>query len=150
MKTTMEKVTKEDQELARASVETLKKKSNQVLNSSRRYARIKFIESEGYIHVPKKALTILYEIVKEMSEGKSVNFISSDEELSTEDAAIILNVSRPFVVKLLEKNEIPYSKIGTHRRMLRSDIEAYQRKMKKSRKEQLNKLSGFDQQLGLE
>ena len=94
-------------------------------------------------------MKILLLAVKQMAEGKDVKLVTSDEELSTEEAAGILNVSRPFVVKLLENGAIPHSKVGTHRRMLRSDVEAYQQKMKTNRKEQLEKLAKLDQELGL-
>lgn len=69
------------------------------------------------IKIPNKALYLLVEILGNMAEGKSNAIIQSEEVLSTQQAADILNVSRPYFVKLLEEEQIPYSKAGTHRRV---------------------------------
>lgn len=149
MKPLKEKATKKEQELARISAASLQKTAELLRKSTRDYARVKFSEREDYIHVPKKAMKIFLLAIMQMAEGKEVSLVILNEELSTEDAAGILNVSRPFVVKLLEKGAIPHSKVGTHRRLLRSDVEAYRQKMKTIRQDQLEKLTKLDQELGL-
>jgi excisionase family DNA binding protein len=87
---------------------------------------------------------------KEMAEGNILNNVTSDSEVSTEQAAGILNVSRPFVVKLLETGAIPFRKVGSHRRILLRDVEGYHKEMKTRQKKELQKLSDLDQELGLE
>ena len=75
--------------------------------------------------------------------------ILSDTTVGTQEAADYLNVSRPHIVRILEKGEIPFSKAGTHRRVKISDLVAYQKKMKATRKKQLNFLAQQAQELGL-
>ena len=75
--------------------------------------------------------------------------ILSDTTVGTQEAAGYLDASRPYVVRLLEKGEIPFSKVGTHRRIKVSDLVAYQKKMKATRKKQLNFLAQQAQDLSL-
>jgi len=75
--------------------------------------------------------------------------ILSDTAIGTQEAANFLEVSRPHVVRLLEKGDIPYSKVGTHRRIKVSDLVAYQKKMNSARSKQLNFLARQAQELNL-
>jgi len=84
-----------------------------------------------------------------MAEGKSIALMPTDAEISTQQAAEILNVSRPHVIKLLEKGDIPYKKVGSHRRILLQDILEYEAIFKKKRRKQLNKLAAEAQKLNL-
>jgi excisionase family DNA binding protein len=70
-------------------------------------------------------------------------------KISTQQAADLLNVSRPHVVSLLNKGEIPFTKAGTHRRMLLNDIIAYDKKLQKSRNSKLNFLAKQAQELNM-
>ncbi|WP_373551402.1 helix-turn-helix domain-containing protein [Haliscomenobacter sp.] len=73
----------------------------------------------------------------------------TDAEVSTQQAAEILNVSRPHVIKLLEKGEIPHKKVGSHRRILLQDILKYESNFKLDRRKKLNALTKEAQQLNL-
>ena len=84
-----------------------------------------------------------------MAEGRSVYLIPSDSEVSTQQAADMLNVSRPYLVKLLESGEIPYKKVGRHRRILLKDLIAFEDKIAKEREKQLDFLSNQAQDLNL-
>lgn len=84
-----------------------------------------------------------------MAEGKSVTLFPSDAEISTQEAADLLNVSRPYVVSLLKKGDIPFTKVGTHRRILLSDIIAYDKQLQKNRNSKLNFLAKQAQELNL-
>ena len=75
--------------------------------------------------------------------------ILSDASIGFQEAADYLEVSRPYVVRLLENGEIPFSKVGTHRRIKISDLVAYQKKMKATRRKQLNFLARQAQELNL-
>ena len=84
-----------------------------------------------------------------MAEGKSVFLIPSDSEVSTQQAADMLNVSRPHIVKLLEKGEISFRKVGSHRRTLLEDLMKYDAALKNQRSKSLEILAKQAQDLNL-
>lgn len=81
--------------------------------------------------------------------GKAISLLPSDSELITQQAADILNVSRPHVVKLLEEGVIPFKKVGSHRRILLEDLLVYANQQKETRKEHLQFLTQQAQALNL-
>ena len=81
-------------------------------------------ESDDLV-LPGQVLQILLDVLSEMSKGNAISLISHHQEISTQEAANLLNISRPFLVGLLEKDEIPFRKVGTHRRVLLTDVIAY-------------------------
>ena len=99
--------------------------------------------------IPEKALIHLIEVLSKMSDGKSVDIVAEDAELSTQRAADILNVSRPFIIKLLEQGRIPFKKVGKHRRILLHDVLRVKEQQNKVRESQLEKLVKDSQILGL-
>ena len=84
-----------------------------------------------------------------MAEGKTISIVPSDSEISTQQAADILRVSRPHLVKLLETQKIPFKKVGSHRRILLNDILVHKKHLAKQRDEQLKFLSNQAQELNL-
>jgi len=84
-----------------------------------------------------------------MAEGKTVSIVQSDSELSTQQAADMINVSRPHLIKLLESKQIPFKKVGSHRRVLLMDIMEYQDQIVKQREDQLDFLFNQAQDLNL-
>ncbi len=84
-----------------------------------------------------------------MAEGKTVSIVPSDSELSTQQAADMINVSRPHLIKLLESKQIPFKKVGSHRRVILMDIMEYQDQIVKQREDQLDFLSNQAQDLNL-
>jgi excisionase family DNA binding protein len=111
------------------------------------------IEAEGEpdesIAIPISAFRLLNDILTEMARGNAVTLIPVHAELTTSQAADILNVSRPFLIEQLEKGLLPYRKVGTHRRVLFQDILEYKRKMLQNQVKALEELSAIDQELGL-
>jgi excisionase family DNA binding protein len=102
-------------------------------------ARVKL---DGYdLIVPKMALELLRDLLSEMAQGNAVTVVPRHSELTTQEAANLLNVSRPFLVALLESNEIPFRKIGTHRRVRHEDLLAYQREQSTRSQSALDELT---------
>lgn len=101
------------------------------------------------LEIPKKALTILQDVLKLLATGKGFSLLSDEEELSTQEAADLLKVSRPYIVQLLEAGKIPHKKIGTHRRILLKDLLAYAKQHELDRDRMLTELAKQAQELNL-
>ena len=111
--------------------------------------RIEQDDDQAAISIPMSAFRLLAEILTEMAKGNAVTLIPVHAELTTQQAADLLNVSRPFVVEQMEQGAIPYRKVGTHRRVLFRDLMAFKRVTDQSRLKALDELSALDQKLGL-
>ncbi|WP_423822057.1 helix-turn-helix domain-containing protein [Salinisphaera sp. SPP-AMP-43] len=84
--------------------------------------------------LPRQALALLRDLLADMAQGHAITIVPTHAELTTQEAANLLNVSRPYVIKLLEAGDIPFTKTGTHRRVRYEDIMAYkQNQMARSR-----------------
>jgi excisionase family DNA binding protein len=101
------------------------------------------------ISIPATAFRLLNSILTEMAKGNAVTLIPVHAELTTQQAADMLNVSRPFLIEQLEKGVIPYRKVGTHRRVMFKDLMEYKQTMDHNRLTALDELSAIDQELGL-
>lgn len=101
------------------------------------------------IVIPKKAFAMLTTILSNMAEGKSMTLLSLETEISTQQAADILQVSRPHLVKLLDQGQIPFKKAGSHRRILLKDVVAYEEQSKKEQADDLAFLTEQAQNLSL-
>src|SRR5207253_9557867 len=82
------------------------------------------------VELPAGAVGILAEILGHFAEGRAVGLATREVEVSTQRAADILNVSRPYLVELLETGKIPFRRVGTHRRVRLDDVLAYQTEMR--------------------
>lgn len=118
---------------------------NQILFSE----EIALLTNGQEIKVPSIISQTLIEVIKILNRGDSITLIPMDKELTTQQAADILNVSRPYFVKLLENGEIPYRKIGSHRRVIMQDLMEYRVKRINNRKDKLKELVDLSQELKL-
>jgi excisionase family DNA binding protein len=75
--------------------------------------------------LPRHALALLKDILTEMARGNAVTIVPTQAELTTQEAANILNVSRPHLIKLLEEGKIPFTRTGSHRRIRYQDLMDY-------------------------
>ncbi len=106
-------------------------------------------EPEESISIPPSAFRLLNDILTEMAKGNAVTLIPVHAELTTQQAADLLNVSRPFLVEQLEKGAIPFRKVGTHRRILFKELMAYKQTMDRNRLKTLDELSAQAQELNM-
>ena len=110
---------------------------------------IEIEETEEKIVLPLKALNLLSEILKAMSQGKPISIVPVATEITTQSAAEILGCSRPHLVKLLEEGEINFTKIGKHRRIMYDDLIKYKMRMKQEQKAHLIDIMHADEDLEL-
>jgi len=94
-------------------------------------------------------MQILLDVLSEMSNGNAISLIPHNQEVSTQEAANILNVSRPFLVKLLEGGDIPFHKVGSHRRVKLQDIISYKQRVDEQRNAALDELAQLSQSEGM-
>jgi excisionase family DNA binding protein len=99
--------------------------------------------------LPGYAVHMLMEILTETSKGNAITIMPIHAELTTQQAAEILNVSRPHLVHLLESNQIPFTKVGAHRRVLAKDVFEYKDRVNKQRLQTLDELTAQAQELGM-
>lgn len=110
---------------------------------------IEIEETQGRITLPMSALRLLSDILKAMSEGSPVSIMPIATEVTTQKAAEMLGCSRPYLVKLLEENVIPYTKVGRHRRIMFKDVVEYKNKMKAEQKQNIIDIMNDDEEDGL-
>ena len=133
----LEKLSLTDQKLAKATFELVRKERRGYRTKRKIRVNLHFKETNTSAQLPDRAIPIIEEMLKLIAEGKAFTIIPSDSALSSQEAADLLQVSRPHVVHLMEEGEIPYFKVGSHRRVLQEDLVAYQRELKKSREANL-------------
>jgi excisionase family DNA binding protein len=104
---------------------------------------------EETVAIPESAFRLLNDILTQMAKGNAVTLIPVHAELTTQQSADILKVSRPFLVDQLEKNVIPYRKVGTHRRILFKDLMEYKQAMDRNRLKALDELAAQAQELDM-
>lgn len=99
--------------------------------------------------LPGHVLQILLDVLAEVSQGNAISLIPYHQEISTQDAANLLNVSRPFLVRLLESGDIPFRKVGAHRRVKLQDVLSYKEHVDRQRHATLDELAELSQDEGM-
>jgi excisionase family DNA binding protein len=99
--------------------------------------------------IPAKAFHLLVDILSQMAEGNAVTLIPIHAELTTQEAADLLNISRPFLIKLLESGELPYHRVGRHRRVYFKDVMKYKQQIDSQRMQVLDQLVDQAQELNM-
>ena len=135
--------TKEDAVLAKQALGAL---SRLYKNKKLRLTKALSIEN---LAMPAGVVSLLLELLNQTAQGHAVVIVPSTKEFSTQEAADLLNVSRPFVIKLLEEGKIPHHKVGRHRRINAPDLFAYRGKILAESRRALGELAQIAQELEL-
>ena len=139
----------EDRRVARESAQRL----SRLASKRRRRPLTVHIQPDGGasepIEIPYSVFQLLQRILAEMAQGNAVMLLPLHAELTTQQAADLLNVSRPFLIAQLEQGAIPFRKVGTHRRLLLEDVLSYKRRIDAARQQALDELTSQAEELGL-
>lgn len=101
------------------------------------------------VELPTSALRLLVDVLSELAEGNAVKVVPVHAELTTQEAADLLNVSRPHLVKLLEDGALPHHKTGKHRRVRFADLMQFKAMRDRASKDAMQELSKQAQELNL-
>jgi excisionase family DNA binding protein len=99
--------------------------------------------------LPAAAVRLLAGLLTELAKGNAVTLMPHHAELTTQEAADLLNVSRPFLVSLLESGELPHHKVGTHRRVRFADLMTFKRRRDAESETALRELAALSQDMNL-
>jgi excisionase family DNA binding protein len=134
--------TEEEMELARAAGPRLADR----LGKGKKI-EIRIGSKDEPLTLPATSLRLLADILVQMGEGNAVAVLPVETELSSQQAADVLNVSRPYLVKLLEDGKLPYRSVGTRRRVLLCDVLGYKKSVADARAKVLEELAAQAQEL---
>src|SRR5262245_24565890 len=111
--------------------------------------RIRDADKEEAIELPAGAVKLLMAILEDMAAGRAVTIVPRNAELTTQEAADVLNVSRPFLIGLLAEKKLPFRMVGTHRRVRFEDILRYKEAIDFERRKVLDALAAEAQELDM-
>lgn len=106
------------------------------------------LDGAPLLKLPPKVLRLFADLLGALAQGKAVAIMPKETDVTTQEAAMFLNVSRPYLVRLLDEGKIPYHKVGTHRRIRFEDVVQYKDDRRKRSQDALQEL--VDQAQGLE
>jgi len=119
--------TLEDQRIVSMNMDRIIDEMAHVRSLRTNLVRIKISDSDQTINLPKAAIDLLFKIISTIADGRSISLMASNAVLSTQQGAEFLNISRPHFVKLLERGDMPFTKIGKHRKVNVEDVLNYQK-----------------------
>lgn len=106
-------------------------------------------QSSEDLVLPGHLVELMLRVATEVSMGHGVNILPIHSELTTQQAANLLNVSRPYLVGLLKDGTIPHHKVGSHRRVLAHDVLAFQESQRQARAESLDEMAALSEEMEL-
>ncbi len=115
----------------------------------RRESRCQLVGPDGEsIPIPETVFSLLERVTEVLARGDAITVVPVGKELTTQQAANILNVSRQYLVRLLDQGRIPHTKTGKHRRIRVGDVLVFKRKRDRSRRAALDELTELSEELG--
>lgn len=142
----IKKPSKSEQVMATAALVAI---SSLVAAGLKRNLEVEIQETQEKIVISGVVLAALVGVLEATSKGKPVTIVPIDTDMTTRAAAELLGCSRPHLVKLLEEGEIPFTKVGKHRRIKFEDVVAYKKRTKERQKELIIKIMQADEESGL-
>ena len=110
---------------------------------------VKIIGARGRrVELPRSVVGLLDEILKNMQVGKAVSIVPEHQQLTTQRAANLLGVSRPFMVRLVEEGNLPFHMVGSHRRVYLKDLLAYRKRRDEERHDSINRMARMEMEAG--
>lgn len=137
-----------DAEDSAAAREALRAVKEFLATSEARQVALRVDDTDAVV-VPREVAEVLARVLAHMAAGQGVTVLPAHAELTTQQAADLLNVSRPYLIKLLDNEAITYRTVGTHRRVPLDALLAYKRDDEQKRREAADELSAISQELGL-
>jgi excisionase family DNA binding protein len=107
------------------------------------------LSGDDALVVPREATVLFAQVLTYLAKGQSVTVTPDSAELTTQEAAEFLNVSRPYLIKLLESGEIPFRLVGRHRRVRFQDLREYRNRDDLARRRAADELTQLTEELGL-
>jgi len=139
-------------DLTEAQMAHLREHLSQLLKmaeSGRGFLRVEREGKQETVPLPSSYLRAFARALAEVAEGRRVAVEPEEQELTTSEAADFLNVSRPYLTRLLKERKIPHRKVGTHRRVQLRDLHAYREQMRVEAEDALQQLADEAQELGI-
>lgn len=96
--------------------------------------------------IPLEIYAVLREVFQYMKDGQAISLIPADTLLTTQQAAEILNISRPYLYRLLDADEIPFVRVGTHRKLRLADVEALRERRRNESRKALSSMAALNEE----
>jgi excisionase family DNA binding protein len=142
---------KEDVELAKAAQRCIVSAldHSRAVNIAILEEGVERIADSPILKLPPKVLRLFADMLGSLAQGNAVAIMPKELYISTQEAAMFLNVSRPYLIRMLDEGKIPYHKVGTHRRIKFEDVVAYRDKRQKASHAALQELADQAQELDM-
>lgn len=142
---------KEDVELAKAAQRCIVSAldHSHAVNIAIMEDGVERVDDLPLLKLPPKVLRLFADMLGCLAQGKAVAIMPKELDVTTQEAAMFLNVSRPYLVRLLEEGKIPFHKVGTHRRIRFEDVVQYKEQRQKISQDALQQLADQAQELNM-
>jgi excisionase family DNA binding protein len=134
---------------AKQAEETSRVLSSRLRTQAPLRLRVVGAPEEETVVLPASAARMLVGILDEMGRGNTVTVLPVQAELTTQEAAEMLGISRPSLIQLLDEGRIEFRKVGTHRRVRFASLLAYMRQLYAERLAVLDELAAYDREIGI-
>ena len=145
----LEKTSVPNKEVRKIAMDSYPVLKNAVNEAQSQVLEVEISETGQRIKLPIDALRLLTKILKVTGEGKPISIVPIATEMTTQAAADLIGCSRPFVIKLLQKGEIPFTKVGRHRRIRFEDVMTYKKRKREEQERLLIEIMQADEEDGL-